>query len=226
MKEDLLPALRAITKEVNYDAMANVFSSKTAFENEIRANKTKSFAPIERTINQLKAVLTEENNKMLNEDLLLKIREEKTERLERETNSGLIKIFLPKDWTLEYDIAGSGLFRLLATAIRAAEKETNEQDQNITGETLTSIWNEVKEDYPDDIIPTREISYEVFAPLNEGKVSKAITSQYLAGMLVGDLPPVKDNDEFKEKIKRIIDTDEKLKYLKDAIEYVTDHPNQ
>ena len=89
-----------------------------------------------------------------------------------------------------------------------------------------SIWNEVKEDYPDDIIPTREISYEVFAPLNEGKVSKAITSQYLAGMLVGDLPPVKDNDEFKEKIKRIIDTDEKLKYLKDAIEYVTDHPNQ
>lgn len=226
LKEDLLPALRAITKEVNYDAMANVFSSKTAFENEIRANKTKSFAPIVRTINQLRTVLTEENNKMLNEDLLLKIREEKTERLERETNSGLIKIFLPKDWTLEYDIAGSGLFRLLATAIRAAEKETNEQDQNITGETLTSIWNEVKEDYPDDIIPTREISYEVFAPLNEGKVSKAITSQYLAGMIVGDLPPVKDNDKFKEVIKRIINTDKNLKYLKDAIEYVTDHPNQ
>lgn len=170
--------------------------------------------------------MTEENKTPLNEDILAKIREEKIKRLETETNNGPIKIFLPKDWTLEYDIAGSGLFRLLATAIRAAEKETNEQDQDITGETLMSIWNEVKEDYPDDIIPTREISYEVFAPLNEGKVSKAITSQYLAGMLVGDLPPVKDNDEFKEKIKRIIDTDEKLKYLKDAIEYVTDHPNQ
>ena len=114
----------------------------------------------------------------------------------------------------------------MATAIRAAEKETNEQDQDITGETLTSIWNEVKEEYPDGNITTRETIYEIFAPLNEGKVSKAITAQYLAGLLVGDLPPVKDNDELKKEIKRIINTDEKLKYLKDAIEYVTDHPNQ
>lgn len=225
LKEDLLPKLRDITTDVNYDAMASVFSSITAFENEIRTNKTANFAPIVRTINQLKAVLTEENKTQLNEDILAKIREEKIKRLETETNNGLIKIFLPKDWTLEYDIAGSGLFRLLATAIRAAEKETNEQDQYITGETQMSIWNEVKAYYPDDTIPTRDISYEIFAPLNEGKVSKAITAQYLAGMLVGDLPPVKDNDEFKEAIKRIINTDEKLKYLKDAIEYVTNLPN-
>ena len=45
-------------------------------------------------------------------------------------------------------------------------------------------------------------------------------------MLIGDLPPVKDNVEFKGIIKHIINTDEKLKYLKDAIEYVTDHSNQ
>ena len=74
-------------------------------------------------------------------------------------------------------------------------------------------------------MPTKAVSYEIFEPLNEGKVSKAITAQYLAGMLVGDLPPVKGNDEFKEAIKRIINTDEKLKYLKDAIEYVTNQPN-
>ena len=44
-------------------------------------------------------------------------------------------------------------------------------------------------------------------------------------MIVGDLPPVKDNDVIKAEIKRIINTDEKLKYLKDAIEYATGHPN-
>ena len=70
-----------------------------------------------------------------------------------------------------------------------------------------------------------KISYQIFAPLNEGTISKAITAQYLAGMIVGDLPPVKDNDVIKAEIKRIINTDEKLKYLKDAIEYATGHPN-
>ena len=224
LKDNLLPALTAITTEVNYAAMTSVFSSETAFENEIRANKTANFAQIGRTINQLKAVLTEENKTPLNEDILAIIREEKTKRLETETNNGLIKIFIPKDWTLEYDIAGSGLFRLLATAIRAANKEADEQEENVTDELLLGIWEEVRQDYPDKD-PTKDISYEIFAPLNEGKVSKAITAQYLAGMLVGDLPPVKGNDEFKEAIKRIINTDEKLKYLKDAIEYVTNQPN-
>lgn len=137
--------------------------------------------------------------------------------------SSFYPILFPENWTLEYDIAGSGLYRLLDTAVKAAEKEGNEQI--IEKDTLLDIWNKVNEDYTDGTIPTREISYTIFAPLNEGNVSKAITAQYLAGMLVGDLPPVKDNDEFKEEIKRIINTDEKLKYLKDAIEYVTDHPN-
>ena len=224
LKDNLLPALTAIITEVNYAAMTSVFSSETAFENEIRANKTANFAPIISTINQLKTVLTEENKTPLNEDIVAIIREEKTKRLETETNNGLIKIFLPKDWTLEYDIAGSGLFRLLATAIRAANKEADEQEENITDELLLGIWEEVRQDYSDKD-PTKDISYEIFAPLNEGKVSKAITAQYLAGMLVGNLPPVKGNDEFKEAIKRIINTDEKLKYLKDAIEYVTNQPN-
>lgn len=90
---------------------------------------------------------------------------------------------------------------------------------------MLDIWNKVKDDYPDGTSPTREISYKIFTPLNEGTISKAITAQYLAGMIVGDLPPVKDNDVIKAKIEHIINTDEKLKYLKNAIEYVTDHPN-
>ena len=225
LKNDVMTELKAITEEVNYDSMASVFSSRSAFERNIRANKTAGFSPIEETINRLKAVLTEEKKIPLNENMLSIIRKEKTECIELETNNEQIKIFLPQDWTLEYDIAESGLFRLLATAIKAADTEANEQEQEVTDEILLDIWNKVKDAYPDGTLPTREISYKIFAPLNEGTISKAITAQYLAGMIVGDLPPVKDNDVIKAEIKRIINTDEKLKYLKDAIEYATAHSN-
>ena len=225
MKDAVLAELKAVTEEVNYDSMASVFSSLSAFEKNVRANKTTGFGPIGETINRLKAVLTEEKKMPLNEDMLSIIRNEKVECIEHETNNEQIKIFLPKDWTLEYDIAGSGLFRLLAAAIRAANIEENGHEQEITDEILLDIWNKVKDDYPDGTSPTRKISYQIFAPLNEGTISKAITAQYLAGMIVGDLPPVKDNDVIKAEIKRIINTDEKLKYLKDAIEYATGHPN-
>lgn len=225
LKNDVMTELKTITEEVNYDSMASVFSSRSAFERNIRANKTAGFSPIEETINRLKAVLTEEKKIPLNENMLSIIRKEKTECIELETNNEQIKIFLPQDWTLEYDIAESGLFRLLATAIKAADTEANEQEQEVTDEILLDIWNKVKDAYPDGTLPTREISYKIFAPLNEGTISKAITAQYLAGMIVGDLPPVKDNDVIKAEIKRIINTDEKLKYLKDAIEYATAHSN-
>lgn len=225
LKNDVMTELKAITEKVNYDSMASVFSSRSAFERNIRANKTAGFSPIEETINRLKAVLTEEKKIPLNENMLSIIRKEKTECIELETNNEQIKIFLPQDWTLEYDIAESGLFRLLATAIKAADTEANEQEQEVTDEILLDIWNKVKDAYPDGTLPTREISYKIFAPLNEGTISKAITAQYLAGMIVGDLPPVKDNDVIKAEIKRIINTDEKLKYLKDAIEYATAHSN-
>ena len=225
LKNDVMTELKTITEDVNYDSMASVFSSRSAFERNIRANKTAGFSPIEETINRLKAVLTEEKKITLNENMLSIIRKEKTECLELETNNDQIKIFLPQDWTLEYDIAESGLFRLLATAIRAADTEANGQEQEVTDEILLDIWNKVKDAYPDGTLPTREISYRIFAPLNEGTISKAITAQYLAGMIVGDLPPVKDNDVIKAEIKRIINTDEKLKYLKDAIEYATAHSN-
>ena len=225
LKNDVMTELKAITEDVNYDSMASVFSSRSAFERNIQANKTAGFSPIKETINRLKAVLTEEKKIPLNENMLSIIRKEKTECIELETNNEQIKIFLPQDWTLEYDIAESGLFRLLATAIRAADTEANGQEQEVTDEILLDIWNKVKDDYPDGTSPTREISYKIFTPLNEGTISKAITAQYLAGMIVGDLPPVKDNDVIKAKIEHIINTDEKLKYLKNAIEYVTDHPN-
>lgn len=221
LKDTVLQDLKAITNEVNYDSMANTFRSLSAFEKEVRANKTDNFAPIEDTINRMKVVLNEDKKTKLDEAILMIIRDEKIKRLEKEINIGKTEIFLPKDWTLEYEIAGSGLYRLLELAIKSAYIEKNNPESELTDERLLELWSEVKENYPDDHKPSREDSYKIFAPLNDGTVSKAITAQYLAGMITGQLPPIKGNDDLKKKVKGIIENDERLEYIKKAIEHVT-----
>lgn len=68
----------------------------------------------------------------LDEAMLSTIREDRIKRLKSEINKGKTKIYLHKDWTLEYEIAGSGLYRLLVTATRAAKIETDNLDLEMT----------------------------------------------------------------------------------------------
>ncbi|MFA6832185.1 MAG: AAA family ATPase [Bacteroidaceae bacterium] len=219
-RETLRPELENISQDVNYDEMATIFGSKSAFEKEVRLHKTENLGSIVETMNSMKDVLTEDKKTVLNEEMLAQIREEKTKRLESDINADRIKIFLPKAWTLEYEIAGSGLYRLLATAMKAAQKEVTDPEQEITDEVLKGLWSEVKTDYPDGHTPTKEEAYKIFEPLNERTVSKAITAQYLAGMLAGELPLI--NDETINDLRLIVENDEKLKYLVDAIKHVTE----
>ena len=58
--------------------------------------------------------------------------------------------------------------------------------------------------------------------MNDGTVSKAITAQYLAGMLAGELAPVSDGTVNLDEVKFVIENDDKLKYLVEAIKYVTE----
>lgn len=221
LKETLQPELESISREVDYEALSSVFRSHSSFEKEIRLHKTENFKPVAATINSMRAVLTEDKKKVLDDELLLRIREEKTRRLENAINTKGIKIFLPKSWTLEYEIAGSNLYRLLVIAIKAAQEEESNPEEEITEERLSEFWEEVRTEYPDGYVPNKEDAYKIFKPLNEGSVSKAITAQYLAGMLSGDLPPISHGTIEKDTVKRIIETDEKLKYLVDAIKHVT-----
>lgn len=222
LKETLRPELEKISQYVNYDDMANLFGSKSAFEKEVRLHIKENSNPITETLNRMKGVLTDGNLTTLNEEMLAQIRKEKTEQLESEINADGIKIFLPKAWTLEYEFAGSGLYRLLETAIRAAKKEAANQEQEITDEVLKNLWNEVINDYPEENTPTKEVVYKIFEPLNEGTVSKAITAQYLAGMLAGELAPVRDETVSRDTVRSIVENDDKLKYLVEAIKYVTE----
>ncbi len=222
LRETLRQELEDISKHVDYDAMAMVFESVSAFGKEVKLHKTENFEHVEETIARMKEILTDDKKEVLNEEILALIRKEKTKRLENEINSDGIKIFLPQAWTLEYEIAGSGLYRLLVMAIKAAKKELAEPELEIDDEVLSNLWNKVKEDYPDDYTLTKEEVYKIFESLNEGLVSKAITAQYLAGMLAGELPPVKNKLVDSDEIKRIVETDKSLKYLVDAIRFVTE----
>lgn len=222
LRDDLRPELEKISTEVDYDAMSTVFGSISAFEEEVREHKNADFKPIGKTIDRMKAILTEDKRVALNEDILARIREEKRTRLENAINADKIKIFLPQAWTLEYEIAGSGLYRLLATAIKAAQQEKDHPELEITDKILNQLWNDVTDEFPDGGILTKEVVYKIFEPLNDGTVSKAITAQYLAGMLAGELAPVSDGTVNRNKVKSIVENDDKLKYLVEAIKYVTE----
>ena len=221
LKNTLIPKLEDISKDVDYDSMSRTFGSPTSFKSEIRKYKTDNFKPVEDTLNRMAEILSEDKQVIINEEILTQIREDKTRRIENDTNTDTIKIFLPKAWTLEYEIANSRLYKLLSTAIDAAHQEEIHPEQEITDEIIMELWNEVNAHYPDGHSPTPKDVYEIFRPLNEGTVSKAVTAQYLAGMIAGDLPPVSNGIIDKNAIKEMIKTDENLKYLVNAILHVT-----
>lgn len=99
--------------------------------------------------------------------------------------------------------------------------ETDQPKTEIDNEALNKLWEEVTEVYPNRYIPTKEETYKIFKPLNDGTVSKAITAQYLAGMLAGELAPVNDGTVNIDEVRSVIESDDKLKYLVDAIKHVT-----
>lgn len=222
LRDTLRPELEKISNDVNYDAISTAFESKSAFEEEVRLYKNANLKSIGKTIDQMKDILAEKKREVLNEKILEQIRKEKRTRLEDTINADKIKIFLPQAWTLEYEIAGSGLYRLLATAIKAAQMEKAQPKAEIGNDALNKLWKKVTEVYPDGHRPTKEETYKIFAPLNDGTVSKAITAQYLAGMLAGELAPVSDGTVNRDEVKSVVENDDKLKYLVEAIKHVTE----
>lgn len=221
LKNTLIPELEDISKDVDYDSMSRTFSSPTSFKSEIRKYKTENFKPVEDTLNRMAKILSEDKQIIINEEILTQIREDKTRRIENDTNTDIIKIFLPKAWTLEYEIANSGLYKLLSTAIEAAHLEECHPEQEITNEVIMELWDDINTHYPEEHSPTKEEAYKIFQSLNDGTVSKAITAQYLAGMIAGELPPVSNGAVDKDTIKGIIETDQNLKYLVETILHVT-----
>ena len=139
----------------------------------------------------------------LTEEDIESIRENKRQNLENEF-SDEIRIFLPKCWTLEYDLARSSIAKKLALAVEFAKAEKTNKD--LTQEEIDSLKTNLYKKYDHVLSPSE--AYEIFKPLNDNKVSKAITAHHLSDIIDSD-----DKISFEE--------DEFLKYIVSAIKYVT-----
>jgi putative ATP-dependent endonuclease of OLD family len=138
-------------------------------------------------------------------------------RIEKEAkyNGQDIATFISPDWTLEYDIALSGLKKEFYTAVLQAEKIQNSDTYGLTEEKIIEIEQKVETDFTtwtSEHKTDQEIAEEIYEGyMLDKKISKSIVAQCFTALL-------KECEGIKERIE----VDKKLKYLVDAIKYVTE----
>lgn len=132
------------------------------------------------------------------------LRQKKTNILSTFYPESDIKLFVAKNWTLEYEIAKSGLHKELAMAVCMAKGE--QEGKTVSVEEAKKKINDKYKDGTSDIV-----AYQIFKPINDGVVSKAIVAQYLAEILESET----------EECRPIFESDENLTYLVEAIKHVT-----
>ena len=150
---------------------------------------------------------------------LEKVRADKKKAIEDANKEGKIHIYLPNQWTLEYEIACSKLQKYLFCAIYVAEHEGNKTFQyeealsEADKEWAKQYGGKTKED-------AKQRAYDIFSKLNDKKASKAATAQYLADLLSKQhQKEIGDNSE--NTIKYILEHDPYLQYIIDALKHVT-----
>ena len=160
------------------------------------------------------AVVTDNDIKPDSELTEEQIKDKKTEK-EAKYNGQGIKTFISPDWTLEYDIALSGLKKEFYNAVLQAEKIQNSNTYGLTPDKIIEVKQKVETDFT-TWTSEQKTDQEIAKAIYEGymldkKISKSIAAQCLASLL-------KECEGIKERIE----VDEKLKYLVDAIKYVTE----
>jgi putative ATP-dependent endonuclease of the OLD family len=127
-------------------------------------------------------------------------------------SGGDVQVFLPNTWTLEYEIARSCLRNVIHKAILLA-LATNDLQVDISKEIFKGITEKIEQDLErwntegkSDI----EIAVEIYAPLERKQASKAVVAQIFSRIL----------NNSKVDVAEIL-KDPHLKYLVDAIKYVT-----
>lgn len=142
-----------------------------------------------------------------------KILAEKRQKFE----GGDIMVFLPRTWTLEFEIAKSCLREILHKAVVYA-LETNDLQKELNHDLLKKIKQACEDDFSRwklAGLTQMQIAVEIYAPLERKLASKAVVAQLFSEILR------KSNVD-----KAIIMKDQDLKYLVDAINHVTNvRPN-
>ena len=127
-------------------------------------------------------------------------------------SGGDVQVFLPNTWTLEYEIARSCLRNVIHKSILLA-LATNDLQEEVTKEILKQITEQLEKDierWKTEGKSDVEIAVEIYAPLERKLASKAVVAQIFSRILSN---PKIDAEEILK--------DPHLKYLVDAIRYVT-----
>ncbi len=195
--------LTSLCSAIDFSNLPDLIWNKSEMREYIDSNKIKG----QRIKNDNRTALIgyfESHITPITVDDIDRLRTERRAVLKSQFADGEIKVYVPKFWTLEYEIARSGLYKALAIAIELAKAE-----QRGLVVKVEDIKSKVEEKYTGNA--DEKIAYELFKPVNDGVVSKAIVAQYLAEELKSD----------KEGYKRIIEADDCLKYIVEAINHVT-----
>lgn len=193
--------LNDICSTVDFSKLPEIVCSKSEMLEYIEDNKINRIKKVDRT-----AIIRyfENNITSITKEDIEKLRKKRHADLTSQYDGDEIKVFVPKFWTLEYEIARSCLFKELAIAKVLANAE-----QKGKKVVFDDVKNEVECEYKGGT--DEAIAYELFKPINDGDVSKAIVAQHLAAIIEAD----------KAGYKGAIETDEFLKYVVDAIKHVT-----
>lgn len=132
-------------------------------------------------------------------------------RLQRKMrhDGGPVRTFVSPLWTLEYDLALSGLAAYVSAAIALA-KSSDEQGRGHESETARELLLAHEAHYAERVhsgATSHQIAADIYRDLYTGNASKAETAQYLA-LLLELHPPQNPRDVFP-------------RYLIDAVEYAT-----
>jgi putative ATP-dependent endonuclease of OLD family len=142
------------------------------------------------------------------------IAEKRTEK-EAKYDGQDVKAFVSPVWTLEYDIAFSGLKKDFYTAVLRAEKIQNSDTYGLTPEKIAEVKRTIETDFTtwtSENKTDQEVAKAIYEDyMLKKNISKAIVAQCFAALL-------KECDGIKERING----DDKLEYLVNAVKYVTE----
>ncbi len=201
--EDVKTALSEKCPSVDFAEMPVYVRTKTEFNDYLTHHK-KARVRVKNKEREDANKYFEDNRAEITVEAIDHLRKKKAEKLAAIYPEGDIKLFAAKHWTLEYEIAKSGLYKELAIAVKMAKGE--QLDEFVS---LEDAKKSVEEQYKDGT--NDALAYEIFKPINDGEVSKAIVAQYLAEILETDAAAY----------KTVLETDDNLAYLVEAIKHVT-----
>jgi len=140
-----------------------------------------------------------------------------------------VKVFPSSKWTLEYDLAEGGLLSHINKAIHIAQlfKSRDGYDSPFRPLDKEDILRKCgdAEQYIKEISAQNDnpsfLAYKVYEKLKNNHASKTVTAQYLSEILINNLESDEEDDDYRREMKKLVNEDEQISYLRDAIYHVT-----